>query len=291
MNQRDQSLVGGFKRHRVSLLRVACVLTAVVLLAGFAWSASAQPAKTTGRYAGMVSPSKTVILIAPLEGLLKSVSVQEGQRVKSGETLAVMDDGIQRVVVESAKLQSENEAEVRKAAVILEDAKIQYDRIVVAAKNAAANEWEVRRTKLQVDQAEAMLDAAKAQLVVAKVNVRLEQEKLDRYVLRAPFDATIVKRSAEPGATLTRTDPIVTLAALETLEAQVFLPIELYGKVELGKTYKLIADEPVSKELQGKLKTIDPIFDTASRTFRVVLTIDNPGGKMPAGFTVNLVLP
>ena len=291
MNQRDRSVGKDSRRRRGASLGVAWVLAALTAFAGFAWRASAEPAKASGRYAGMVSPSKSVILIAPLEGLLKSVSVQEGQRVKAGEVLAVMDDGIQKVVVESAKLQAENEAEVRKAAVTLEDAKIQLDRIQAAAKAAAANEWEVRRTKLQVDQAEAMLDAAKAQLAVAKVNVRLEQEKLDRYILKAPFDGTVVKRSAEPGSTLTRTDPIVTLAALETLEAQVFLPIELYGKVELGKTYKLAADEPVSKELQGKLKTIDPIFDTASRTFRVVLTIDNPGGRMPAGFTVNLVLP
>ncbi|MHC4107327.1 MAG: hypothetical protein ACYSTY_04490, partial [Planctomycetota bacterium] len=74
-------------------------------------------------------------------------------------------------------------------------------------------------------------------------------------------------------------------------EAQLNLPIELFGSLKVGERYMLVADDPVNDELAWRLKTVNPIIDTASRTFRCVFSLDNPGAALPAGFTVRLNWP
>ena len=87
---------------------------------------------------------------------------------------------------------------------------------------------------------------------------------------------------------LNETDKILILADLDPLEAQLNLPVQMYGKLTVGETYTLVADDLIGGELKGRLKTISPIIDTASQTFRCVFSIPNPGLRLPAGFTVHL---
>ena len=87
---------------------------------------------------------------------------------------------------------------------------------------------------------------------------------------------------------VTLEDRVIKMADLDTLEAQINLPIEMYGDLTVGETYTLSADQPVNREIDAKLKLINPIIDTASRTFRCVFAIDNRSTRLPAGFTVYL---
>ena len=133
--------------------------------------------------------------------------------------------------------------------------------------------------------------AAKDNKSLAEVNLRLEEQRLERYLIRAPFAGTIIDVIEEPGAMLTDTDSVLLLADIDTLEAQLNLPIELYGRLKVGERYILVADDPVNDDLTWRLKTINPVIDTASRTFRCVFSLDNAGAPLPAGFTVRLQWP
>ena len=81
------------------------------------------------------------------------------------------------------------------------------------------------------------------------------------------------------------------LADLDTLEAQLNLPVEMYGQLEMGRAYRFIARQPVNREIDGKLRLVIPLIDTASQTFRCIFTIDNRKERLPAGFTVYLKWP
>lgn len=240
---------------------------------------------------GVVLPVKQVGLIAPLEGMLKSIGVEEGERVKLDQVLARMDDRMQSVVVESARLRSESVAEIKRSELALEEARMELDQVTDLFQKGAATEFEVRGRRLAVGQAEATHTAAKEESALAKVNLKLEEERLAQYQVKAPFAGIIIRLIAEPGATLSQTDQLLFIADLDTLEAHLNLPVEMFGKLEVGQPYRLQAGHPVDKELTGTVKTVDPIIDTASQTFRCVFTIENPDAKLPAGFTVYLVWP
>ncbi len=238
---------------------------------------------------GIVAPSQQVMVTAPLDGRVDQVMVEEGQVVDADALLARMDASIQQIVVEAARLQAEATGEMKRAELLAEEARIMHERMVRAAENDAASEWEVRRTQLQRRQAEAQLQALRERRAMDRATLRLEQERLDRHALRAPFAGRIVRVRVEDGATVAAGDPIVSLIHLDPLEAQISLPAAMYGQLEVGRTYQLRAGEPVNRQLEARLKTIDPIIDSASRTFRCVFEIDNPDDQMPAGFTVRLL--
>lgn len=235
---------------------------------------------------GIVLPSKQVVLNAPLPSILKSFAVEEGGRVERDQPLAYMDDGLQQVAVKSAQLQAESTAAIENAELLWEEAQIQVERIREANASNAASEWEVRKTQLQADQAAAQLKQAREQQAIAQVQLELEQERLKRYAVLAPFTGRVLRTDAEAGASLTQQDKLITLVALHPLEAQFHLPSEAYGRLDVGQDLTLRTNRGESQTIEATIKTIDPVIDPASQTFRVVLEIDNADEAMPSGFAV-----
>jgi len=261
---------------------------AIFVLPGFcALSAWAQP--DLSRFEGIAYPSKQVVLNAPVDGKLSAIFFEEGDSIQEGELVAQMDDAEQRVVVESARLQNESQAEVNRAKFALDEAVILVERATETFQGGAASEWEVRRAQLQRDQADADLQIAKDRQKLAAANLKLEEARLNRLRLLAPFDGEVIERSAEPGATLTQTDPVLAVAALDSLEAHINLPASIFDRLKIGRVYQLGAGDPINATLPGRLKHIYRIIDTASETVRCVFTIDNPDVKLIAGFPVRLI--
>jgi len=241
------------------------------------------------RLRGLALPVKQVTLNAPMDGILAELLVDEGHDVEADALLAKIDDRIQQAEVEARRLQAQSETEIRAAELALEEAQIMYENVRQIQVEGAASDWEVRRARLQRDQAEAQVDAAEEQHALAQVVLQREKERLALHHIKAPFAGRVIRKQAEVGVSLTTESPILSLAALDTLEAQIFLPVDLYGKLVEGREYQLDAGEPVNRTLTGTLKTISPIVDPASQTFRCVFTIDNQDKSLPAGFAVRLV--
>lgn len=242
------------------------------------------------RMTGVVLPEKQVMLHAPLPGVLVELAVEEGQAVQQGQLLARLNDDMQRARVEAAQLAAQSTSEVKRAQLAWEEAKILTENIENIHSKEAASEWEVRRMRLQRDQAEMQFHLAQEQHQVDQVTLKREQASLDLYSIKAPFAGRVTRVAVENGVSLTTETPILLLAQITSLKAQLYLPIELYGKLAVGQTYSLAAGEPVNRTLSATLKTIDPIIDPASRTFRCVFTIPNPDESLPAGFSVRLLL-
>ena len=79
------------------------------------------------------------------------------------------------------------------------------------------------------------------------------------------------------------------MVSLHPLRARIQLPIELYGRLRVGETYRLEPDFVISREkIPARLISLDPVIDSASRTFRCLFEIDNPEETLPAGFVVFL---
>lgn len=242
-------------------------------------------------YRGLTNPSKQVTLKSSLDGLLDDVLVEEGQRVEKGELLARMDDGIQQIAVQATQLEAEDTTEIYHAQLMLAEAEYELEQTLGLFEKQAATDLEVRRTRLRRDQAEANVAVAHKNKALAKMKLEREIERLRHYRIEAPFDGQVilVATDAEPGATIQRETPLLVLAKLDTLESHLYLPVELYGQLEVGEYYDLQADVPVNRVLKGKLTYCEPRIDLASHTFRCVFEIENPDAELPSGFMVQLV--
>ncbi|MEM1444483.1 MAG: efflux RND transporter periplasmic adaptor subunit [Planctomycetota bacterium] len=240
---------------------------------------------------GLVVPSARVTLAAPLDGIVEAIPFDETQPVRTGDVVVKMDDAIQRVEVLKATVRVESKAALEEAELIQQEMQIMLDRAEDALARNAASDWEVRRARLQRDQAIANVQSTKDSMKLAEAELELQREVLAQHELKAPFDGLVLRRLVEPGATLQRGGEMLILVQLDPLEAEVFMPIEAYGDLQTGAAYTLTPDPSISDEpLSATLKTIDPLIDSASRTVRCVFEIPNPEGLLPAGFEVSFDL-
>lgn len=242
-----------------------------------------------GTLPGIVEPKQQVTLEAPLDGVLMTVEVQEGTLVREGELLALMDNRIAQAAVRSAQVAAERQAAMERANNDLEMAERYLQRVTEAAE--AASEVELDRARGSVEQAKIALSDAQEQVRVAKSHLDLERARLATHELRAPFDGRILDVEGSKGQSLTRSEPILTLANLKTLRVELYVPLAWYGKLELGQSCTLRADEPVGRDLNAVLVATQPVIDSGTRTFRCTFEIDNTTEQWPAGFIVRLVQP
>lgn len=182
--------------------------------------------------------SRNVHIVAPEGGLVTRVFVQPGQTVKAGDPLFELDQrplqaemmkAMAALEVAKANVERVNalprreslpplEASVRGAESELNDWKDQYESLSAAMAGDGASKNELQRRKFQIQGAEARVALAQANLeltragawepdkAIARAEVTQAQAAIeslktliDRRIVRAPIDATVLKRDVEPG--------------------------------------------------------------------------------------------
>ncbi len=135
---------------------------------------------------GNTQAINTVQLVARVAGYLEKVFFQDGQIVKKGQPLFL----IQQNTYEASLQQAEAQILLQKAQ--LEYAEIQLDRYSNLLPQKAASQTDVDNWRYQRDSARANLKAAEAQRDLAKLNLSYTQ-------ITAPFDGRIDRRLQDPG--------------------------------------------------------------------------------------------
>lgn len=149
--------------------------------------------------AGQLDWSQRVELSLSVSGLLDSVAVQPGQIVRKGEILA----GLNPTVFEAGVMEAR--ADIDRLTNEEADAKRELDRANELYARTVSSTTELDVSKLRHARASALLNAAQARVERAR---RL----LDESQVRAPFDAIVLDRLAEPGIATSQCQPTPLLA-------------------------------------------------------------------------------
>ena len=84
------------------------------------------------------------------------------------------------------------------------------------------------------------------------------QENLKDLTVIAPFDGTVVTRTAEPGEVIQAGTPIVTLLDLSKVYLRGFVPEGQIGRIRLGQSAHVFLDSDPKKPLDAVVSRIDP---------------------------------
>jgi multidrug efflux pump subunit AcrA (membrane-fusion protein) len=76
---------------------------------------------------------------------------------------------------------------------------------------------------------------------------------------------------------------LVTVAQLNPLHVEAFVPLSLYQKIRAGMVAEIYPEQPIGGRYQAKVTIVDHVFDAASGTIGVRLELPNPEHKLPAG--------
>ncbi len=240
---------------------------------------------------GIARPCQRATMSAPLSGMLVEVLVGDGDNVKKGRVLAVMDNRVAMAAVRAAHATAERTADVEHSRHALALARSLFARHSSLKDLNGGAAFELEQAKAQRDQAEATLASALEAQMQARRNLEVEESRLEAHNIRAPFDGQVIRIETTVGTTLTLTDKLLTIICLDSLEAELHVPLELFGELQVGETYELAAFSPVDRSIRARLAFASPMIDTASKTFRCIFTIDNRDHRLPAGFGVRFDLP
>jgi multidrug efflux pump subunit AcrA (membrane-fusion protein) len=100
--------------------------------------------------------------------------------------------------------------------------------------------------------------------------------------IKSPINGVVVERYMHPGE-FPKQEKILKLAQIDPLRVEVYAPVEMLGKVAVGKTAFVKPEPPLTGEYSAKVTVVDRVVDAASGTFGVRLELPNHGLKLPAG--------
>ena len=124
----------------------------------------------------------------------------------------------------------------------------------------------------------ANLNRQMAQLELVHSRALLEQR-----TIRSPIDGIVVQRSLGPGEYVRPDANIITVATIDPLNVEAYLPVRYYGMIKTGDFAVVHPDDPVGGDYNAEVSIVDEVFDAASGTFGVRLNLPNPNNLLPGG--------
>jgi HlyD family secretion protein len=144
---------------------------------------------------------------------------------------------------------SKRRVEAARGALALAQSTLANPAIRDAATAAVVRQ--ILQQKAEVASADFQLTQARAQLTEAQAN-------RSDLTIRAPFEGSIVTRTAEPGEVIAAGTSIVTMLDLNKVYLRGFIPEGRIGKVKLGQPARIYLDSDPKKPLDAVVSRIDP---------------------------------
>lgn len=211
---------------------------------------------------GVVVARHQVTLGFQTLGRLVSRHVELADKVSAGEILAELDpdDLADNVRAASAALDA---AEVQ-----LTTSQATAERTRALAARDVASTAQLEQAERALATAEAAVEQARSELIRAE-----DAEGFARMV--APFDGVISATYANPGAILNAGDPVLQLSAEDMREAVIDLPEAALSELGEGALFIVWQDDDAATETRATVDRIDPLADSATRTRRVHLSLED----------------
>jgi membrane fusion protein, multidrug efflux system len=233
---------------------------------------------------GTVQASNTIAIRTQTNGTLQSVNFVEGQQVKKGDVLAVIDPRpLQAALDQAVAKRAEDEA-----------------MLVSAQKDLVRDQTLVARsfqTQQVLDQQQAKVDQLKATIQADQAAIENAQVQLSYATILAPIDGLVGFRQVDAGNIVHTTDPnpLTVLTLIKPAWVVFTLPQSALGRVReamlRGPVSVLAFDQDNLHQLStGELLLIDNQIDQTTSTIRLKASFANTDGRLWPGEFVHVHL-
>jgi RND family efflux transporter MFP subunit len=262
--------------------------------------------------AGEFIPYQEIEMHAKVSGYVRKINVDIGDRVKTGQVLAVLE-----VPELMAQLQGaaagvrHSQQEVMRSQNDLSRDEAQYtalhanaDRLeqanqtrpgLIAQQELDDAQAKDRAAAAQVESAKSALSAARQQLEVAQASNSQMAAMSDYTRIVAPFDGVVTWRYADTGALVqsgtsnSNSAPVVKLAQINVLRLRIPVPESLTASVRVGQPAD-VTIQATGEHFTGKVTRFTDALERTTRTMQVEIDVPNDSYHLQPGMYANVGL-
>ena len=220
-----------------------------------------EPIEPAGFQAGFDTVStleaeEEVDLAAQAGGRIQRLLVRQGDRVRQGQLLLVLD-------------QTQLRAEVASLRAEMQTNRLNYQRYQDLARQGAAS-------ALQRDEFRQAYIAAREALVAREADLAFKD-------LRAPISGTVADLRVKQGDVIEAGVPLTRLIRNDRLLARIDVPAVYAGRVRPGQRVLLLDASRAQPLAEGQVSSVDPGVAAATQTLLVKAAFANPRGSLRNG--------
>jgi len=232
---------------------------------------------------GTLNPVLKVQLGSQISGNIQKLNADYNSEVKAGQVVAQLDPSTFAAVVH----QAEGDLESAKAALRLAEltAKRQKDLTEQKIATAAA-----------LDDAEAALRQASAQVQIKTAQLEKAKVDLSRCTIYSPIDGVVISRSVDVGQTVAASlsAPVIFVLANDLRKMQIDTNVGEadVGNIEVGQTVNFDVDAFLYRKFHGRVSQvrIEPITVQNVVTYDTIIEVSNEDLKLRPGMTANVAI-
>ena len=195
-------------------------------------------------------------IIAKVGGEVRRILVEEGDLVKSGQLLTVLDD--RQLRLQAAQTRAE-----------LAKAERDFNRQVELHQKGLVSAGAFENLKYDLDNKRAANDLASLSLSYSEI--------------RAPFAGIVSARHVKLGQEIAIGTSVFRVTDPTPLKAAVYVPERELARLKIGQAASISVDALAGRAFPAIVKLVSPTVDAATATFKVTLEVNDPKGDLKPG--------
>ncbi|MGH8274515.1 MAG: efflux RND transporter periplasmic adaptor subunit [Gammaproteobacteria bacterium] len=243
---------------------------------------AAATAGTTLSASGYVVARERATVSSKVTGMVRKVLVNEGEHIKQGQLVAVLDDSSEQTTIQQMQATlAVDKARIGQAQATLTQARLTLKRNRELVKQHMVSEADLDQAVANAKSDEAGLKAAESQVAVDRALLDSAQLQQKYTHITAPFDGVVTKVYAQPGEMIspgavggfTQTG-ICDLVNMKSLEVHVDINENYLTRLKVGMPATVNLSAYPGQRFDAHVQEIVPVVNKAQATVEVHLGFD-----------------
>ncbi len=231
----------------------------------------------------VIEPSLTLRLGSPLTGIVAAIEAERGDFVQRGQVVARLESSVEEASLALARARALSNAEIEARRARQDQQRSELGRAARLHERSVVSTQRLEELRANVQIAASEVGLAELNRRMAALEVSRAEALLEQRTIRSPVTGVVTGRNLGPGEYIHFDNFILSVAQMDPLHVETFLPVRLHGQVRLGTVATVRPDPPVGGSFTAEIRVMDEVFDAASGTFGVRLSLPNPNRVLPGG--------
>jgi RND family efflux transporter MFP subunit len=238
----------------------------------------------------LIEPDQVAELGSQVVGVVERIDVERGTVVRAGQSLLRLRADVERANAGAAETRARIDADVLAATANLELAEQKQRRAESLVAQGFVSDQAAELARGEAEVARQKLRQVRGQQRISQEEQRVAQAQLALRTVHSPFAGVVVERYVNVGERVEE-KPLLRVAVVNPLRVELMVPTAQYGTLSAGDRVSIRPELPGAGAVTAVVRQVDQVLDAASNSFRVRLTLANPGNRLPAGLRCKADLP